>query len=221
MQLVSIRWMGVLFLSALLSGCGGVTHATAPPPAHINGVWGSQPQVVSDPGLKAAMIAQMTQAVHTRAATHTRTFWLQTMDSCQEARPGAIYVLMGNGVRQVSDPGDGAKLLTVGRVDGKCPLQHGNCLKTPAGCVSWQIPIPSWGSQTYVIYQASGPPHFTPCFAGNSCEYIILTINSHGTITAQTHCVDPKGRLRLWPLVGRPFTGSQTDPAVFHNFYYR
>jgi hypothetical protein len=99
--------------------------------------------------------------------------------------------------------------------------ESGNCLRAPVGCVSWRIPIPSAGSLTYVIYQLAGPPHFTPCIVGNGCEYVILTINSRGAITARTHCIDPKGRLRLWPLTGKPYSGSQTDPAVFHNFYYR
>src|ERR671933_355772 len=83
-------------------------------------------------------------SVPVRVASTTTTFWLQTVDSCREAIPGASFVLTGNGLNITKGPGPGTKPRTVG--SGSCPIQRGNCVKVPTGCLSWDIPIPSSGT---------------------------------------------------------------------------
>src|SRR5690348_13440492 len=79
----------------------------------------------------------------------TVTIWLQVMDSCQQALPGATVKLFGKATgTEQAGPTPGTKPTTVASAHGKCPLQHGNCVTIShlTGCVSWTIPVPGSGT---------------------------------------------------------------------------
>jgi hypothetical protein len=158
--------------------------------------------------------------VPTYAAGSTSTFWVQTLDSCRHAVPGAYFVLQGNGLYDLKGPGSGTKEANVG--SGSCPVQRGNCQTVPVGCVSWDVPIPASGSATYTITEKSPPPNFIPCTGGSVCtggsEVVTLKINSRGAFSATVRNVYPDGTVVVWPTTGALYTGTQSDPAVVHNF---
>src|SRR5438552_1244742 len=87
-------------------------------------------------------------------SSSTITLWLQTMDSCRQAFPGAKYVLQGNGLNLSAGPAPGSGPQTVG--SGNCPIQRGNCSTVPTGCVSWTISVPS-STTTYTIKETFTP----------------------------------------------------------------
>ena len=148
----------------------------------------------------------------------TKTFWVQTLDSCRQAIPGADYVLTGNGLNISKGPAPGTKPVKVS--DGACLIQRGNCVKVPTGCLSWDIPIPSSGSKTYTITETSSPSGYAICVGGSACsipETVTLTINSAGAISATVRNVYPNGQSIVWPTSGAPYSGISTDPAVTHN----
>jgi len=154
-------------------------------------------------------------------AAGSSTFWIQTLDSCRHAVPGAFFVLQGNGLDVRGGPGNGTRKVNVG--SGNCPVQRGNCQKVSVGCVSWDIPIPASGSATYTITETSTPPNFIPCTGGSVCrgdpaEVVTLTINSSGVFAATVRNVYPDGTVVVWPTRGAPYTGTKTNPAVVHNF---
>ncbi len=160
-------------------------------------------------------------SVPIHAAGSTSTFWVQTLDSCRHAVPGAFFVLQGNGLNDREGPGSGTKEAKVG--SGSCPVQRGNCQRVPVGCVSWNIPIPASGSETYAITETLAPPNFIPCTGGSVCtgdpaEVVTLKIDSRGAFSATVRNVYPDGYIKVWPTTGAPYTGTQTNPAVVHDF---
>jgi hypothetical protein len=154
------------------------------------------------------------------ATTTTVTFWIQTMDSCQQAIPGASYTLKGNKITYKAGPGPGTKPVTVNSGQG-CPLQRGNCVTVPTGCVSFVLPVPASGTSKvyYTGTQSVTPSGYVPCTGGSACrkEYIKLTVFPTGAMTATVTNVYPDGYTLVWP-TGSHYTGAQTDPAVFHSF---
>ena len=147
------------------------------------------------------------------------TIWLQTMDSCRQAIPGAKYVLTGNGLNLSAGPAPGSGPKTVG--SGTCPLQRGNCLTVPTGCVSWTISVPS-STLTYKIKETYTPSGYVPCTGGSVCpagpDVINLTITSSGRVAATVKNTYPDGTTVTWPTSGSLYTATQTDPIVVHNF---
>jgi len=159
-------------------------------------------------------------SVPTHAAGSTSTFWIQTLDSCRHAVPGAFFVLQGNGSDVQGGPGDGTRKESVG--SGNCPVQRGNCQTVPVGCVSWDIPIPASGSATYTITETAAPHNYVWCTGGSVCPggpvVVTLTINSTGAFAAKVRNVYPDGYVKVWPTTGAPYTGTKTNPAIVHNF---
>jgi len=162
------------------------------------------------------------------------TIWLQVMDSCKEALPGANFTLVTpTGTKINAGPSAGTKRVTVG--SGSCPLQRGNCLAVPTGCLKWIITRPSSGSATYTIKERPtfdatdgfyenppGPTAFTgfvPCNGGSACrsESATFTVSSTGVVRGTTTNIYPDGTSTMYP-AGSTFTATQTDPIVFHNF---
>ena len=147
------------------------------------------------------------------------TIWLQTMDSCRQAFPGAKYVLTGNGLQLYKGPAAGSGVVTVG--SGNCPLQRGNCSTVPTGCVSWTISIPS-STLTYKIKETYTPSGYVPCTGGSVCpagpDVINLKISSSGHVSATVKNTYPDGTTVTWPTSGSLYTATQTDPIVVHNF---
>jgi hypothetical protein len=166
-----------------------------------------------------AGFAYSTRSLH---AAGTATFWVQTMDSCQQAIPGASFKLQGKKLQNPGGPGPGAGPVTVASANGNCPLQRGNCSAVPTGCLSWTLPIPAAGSVTYKIIETKSPANYVYCTGGSVCprgpEVITLTISSTGAISAKVYNVYPDGTSVTWPTSGAPYTGTSTDPAVVHDF---
>src|SRR5690348_18180070 len=76
--------------------------------------------------------------------------WLQVMDSCKQAIPGANFAVFNpDGSTVDIGPSSGNKRATVS--SGSCPLQRGNCQKVTTGCLSWLVTPPAYGSATYHI----------------------------------------------------------------------
>jgi len=147
----------------------------------------------------------------------TRTVWVQVMDSCQEATPGAFVALAGNGLFMVAGPGPGTKVVTVAHVHGKCPLQRGDCKRVPTGCVAFHVPIPAMGSKVYTLWISRATPGFQPCNGGPTChEFATLTITSGGTVRATVTDRFSPTRVVVWPTSGAPYTGTLTNPIVLH-----
>lgn len=165
------------------------------------------------------MILFASGTVH--AGTRTTKFWLQTMDSCQQAIPGASFVLQGGGLSIPKGPAAGAGSLTIGTVQGECPLQRGDCSTTTTGCLSWDIPVPASGTQVYTIKETAAPNGYAPCTGGSVCTggpvVVILTIDASGAITATASNIYPDGTSVSWPTKGDPYKGTSTDPVVVHN----
>lgn len=159
-------------------------------------------------------------ATSVAATPSTVRFWVQTMDSCKQAVPGASYTLKGNNMTFTAGPGAGTKVMTV-NATASCPLQRGNCVTVPTGCVSFVLPVPSAsvGKVYYTVKETVTPAGYAPCTGGSACrtEYIKLTVYSTGAMSAHVTNVYPDGYTLTWP-TGSHYTGAQTDPAVFHIF---
>ena len=83
-----------------------------------------------------------------RAASPSTRIWLQVMDSCKQALPGANFTLVTpNGTQVNAGPSAGTKRVKVSS-STSCPLQRGNCLTVPTGCISWLITPPGSGVAT-------------------------------------------------------------------------
>jgi hypothetical protein len=176
--------------------------------------------VVSATCVVAGGVAAVRSTVEV-AASGTATVWLQTMDACQQAIPGAGFTLSSTSLSQVAGPGKGAKPVTVAAAPGGCPLQRGNCTTVPSltGCVSWNVPIPDTGTVTYSIRQSRTPKGYVPCTGGSACrdESVQLSVDATGTVTAKVTNIYPDGTSVVWPTSGS-YSGAETDPIVFHDF---
>jgi hypothetical protein len=171
-------------------------------------------------------------AIHqvTHAASSTETIWLQTMDSCKLALDGTSYVLSG-GVTTISASRSGNKVKNAGTGSG-CPAQGGNCSTIQTGCLSFAVPVPASGMQTYTVEQtltpppnSSNPQGYAPCQGGSACqsEEVDLTIDATGLVKATVTNVYPDGSTKVWPnpdpyTKATYYTGTTTDPIVTHNF---
>ena len=164
-------------------------------------------------------VGTVSASTHSVTATSGRvTIWLQTMDSCKQAIPGPKYVLIGNGLQLSAGPAPGTKPVTVGT--GGCPLQQGNCITVPTGCVSWTISIPS-STLTYKIKETYWPSGYVPCTGGSVCpagpDVITLKISSTGHVSVTVKNTYPDGTSVIWPTSGS-YTATKTAPIVVHNF---
>lgn len=152
----------------------------------------------------------------------TTVFWLQTMDSCKQAIPGASFRLRGNGLSIDKGPTSGSKLRTI-HPKSTCPDQRGDCAVSvhQTGCVSWDVPVPTSGSMTYQIIELAAPKGYVPCIMLPVCTNgpvtVTLTIDCRGVISATAHDTNQNGKPAIWPKTGMPYTGSATNPAVVHD----
>ena len=161
-------------------------------------------------------------AATTQTAPATRTVWLQVMDSCQQALPGPVFTIYDSKhtIAVPAGPAAGTKRVTVARVSPNCPLQRGNCLAVPTGCVAWSVAIPKSGTSTYTIKQTVVLSRWVPCDGGLTCrsEMVTLTIDAKGRVAATTKNVYGTGKAVFYPYTGPAFTATQTDPIVFHDY---
>ena len=182
-------------------------------------------------GVLSSLLLLGTGTVH---ATGQVQVWLQVMDSCKQALPGANFtVIAPDGTNYNAGPSVGTKRVTV--ASGTCPLQRGNCQKVPTGCVSWMITPPLSGTATYMvqenpIYDAmdgfyENPPGstpfsgFVPCNGGSACQSqsATFTVTATGVISSVTTNILPDRKISMYPATGTS-AGTATDPIVFHNF---
>jgi hypothetical protein len=182
--------------------------------------------------LFAMNINHNTLQVH--AASSSKRIWLQVIDSCKQALPGANFKLITpNGTKFNAGPSAGTHRVTVS--SGTCPSQRGNCQRVPTGCVSWLITPPTSGVATYTIQEyptwdatdgfyenprgATAFTGFVPCNGGSACqrESATFTVNTNGVVSGTTKNIYPDGKITMYPS-GGTFSGTQTDPIVFHNF---
>jgi hypothetical protein len=154
--------------------------------------------------------------VHASAAS-AQTVWIQTLDSCRHATPGARQTLDGS---SVIGPGGGTGEANVG--SGPCPLPRGSCTVTTVGCASFTVPIPTGAPVTHTITQtaAQAAPNSVPCTGGSACrsEQASFTISSTGVVQARTTNVYPDGFQAWYPSQTGFFAGTQKDPVIFHDF---
>lgn len=174
-------------------------------------------------------------------AAGTITVYLQVMDSCKQALPGANFTLANPDGSQINaGPSAGTKRVSVG--SGTCPLQRGNCVIVTTGCVSWTITPPLLGTDTYTVNEnptfdvsdgfyenpagATSFTGFVPCNGGSACpgafdptksQSATFTVDSSGTVSAVTTNPYPDGKFSHYSSLGSS-AGTQSDPVVFHNF---
>lgn len=189
-------------------------------------------------GLMASLFSVSAGSAH---AASTITVYLQVMDSCRQALPGANFTLINPDGSQVdAGPSAGTRRVSVG--SGSCPLQRGNCATTSTGCVTFAITPPASGTDTYTIKENptfdtsdgfyENPPGatsftgFVPCNGGSACpgafdpakaQSATLTVNSSGVVSAVTTNGYPDGKFSHYPSTGSS-VGTRSDPVVFHNF---
>ncbi len=176
---------------------------------------------------------QLLHGVNVHAAGSARV-WLQVMDSCRQALPGANFTLIDPSGSSVDNgPSPGKRRVTVS--SGSCPVQRGDCQGVPTGCLSWDIEPPVSGTATYLIVEKStwdasdgfyeNPPGttsftgFVPCNGGSSCrnQTATFTVDASGVVRGNTINIYPDRFKAVYPSRGA-FAGTQTDPIVFHNF---
>lgn len=148
------------------------------------------------------------------------TIWMQVMDSCQQALPGATFQLAGNGVTLSTNPSIGTVRVTVSAAQGQCPLQRGNCATMSVGCVSWTVDIPKTTAATYTITETVIPSGYVACDGGSACQVEVgtVTVNTNGTVSATVKNVYPDGYVVHYPYTGAAYTATPSDPIVFHDF---
>ncbi|HLZ63916.1 MAG TPA: SdrD B-like domain-containing protein [Ktedonosporobacter sp.] len=144
-------------------------------------------------------------------------FWLQAVDSCREALPGAVFALTGNGITSIkgATPGNGPQTISSG---GPCPIQHGNCIFISTGCLFWDIPVPVTGTATYTIREIRAPSGYGPCLANRNIPADLVTtlvIDAQGRIRAMTRATNA-GAVTIFPSRG-VFDGTRGDAALFYH----
>ncbi len=182
-------------------------------------------------GILLSLLLMNVESVH---AAGTVKVWLQVMDSCKQALPGANFTLVNpDGSTVNAGPSAGTSRVTVS--SGTCPLQRGNCQTVSTGCLTWTIAVPTSGTATYMIKErptfdaadgfnenpagATSFTGFVPCNGGSACgtQTATFTVNSSGIISGITTNGLPDGKTSQYP-AGSMSAGTQTDPIVFHNF---
>src|SRR5712692_607503 len=175
MKLIRWFWIVLIILSAL--GLSADTHMSAFIPVQL------PPTPILTPDSPPYRLYPPKN--HVPNTSHYKAFWVQTMDSCQQAIPGANFVLTGNGLSIPAGPALGRGLITIRRKSA-CPLQRGDCQKVITGCLEWLIPIPSSGTRIYHITETKAPATYALCTGGSVCtggpEVITLIITFQGTI---------------------------------------
>jgi hypothetical protein len=174
-----------------------------------------------------------TQHTPQARAAGSVTVWIQVMDSCKEALPYAKFTLVAPNGKTISTlTSAGTSRVTVS--SGGCPLQRGNCVTVPTGCLHWYITSPATG--TYKIKEHStsvsvsgisflenpswptASTGYVPCEGGSACrsESATFTITS-SVVKGTTENIYPDGTTTMYPS-GGTFSGTRKDPIVFHNF---
>ncbi len=152
--------------------------------------------------------------------TATATVWVQTLDSCKQALPGAAYRLSGGGLSVTAQAPSGHKKTVVPK--STCPELRGSCSAVKVGCVSFAALPP--GTYTVVTTRTpppdtSDPEGFAPCQGGSACrsEVATVVVGAAGKVQATVTDVYPDRVSETFPSPGS-FAGTRSDPVVFHDF---
>jgi hypothetical protein len=179
--------------------------------------------VLSGNGLTYAHALQPpTQPIQGASFQGTRTFWIQVMDSCEQALPGAYFVYHVNGAAINAGPTRGTEPVAVAH-SATCPVQRGHCFgSSTTGCLAFNIPISASGTATYIIRETKAPSGYMYCTGGSVCpggpETITVHINAAGVMSATVFNTYPDRTTVTWPTKGDPYRGTPSDPAVLHNY---
>ena len=152
----------------------------------------------------------------------TVQFWLQKMDSCREALPGAMFEISGNGIHWIVGPTPGEGPQTVASGD-PCPLQHGNCVTISTGCLAIDFAVPVVGTETYTITEIKSPHGYVSCVVSDiRCRkrpaVVTLTIDATGQMYARTREAGAHGASLTFPVNRSSFGGTRTDPVLIYNY---
>jgi hypothetical protein len=163
-----------------------------------------------------------TAPIQGTSSQRTRMFWVQVMDSCEQALPGAYFIYQANGEMIQAGPTPGTKPVAVSD-HSPCPLQRGHCVNASStGCLAFMLPLPASGFMTYTIKEAKSPDGYVPCTGGSVCsggpEVITVRLDAAGVLSATVLNVYPDRTTVTWPTKGSPYQGTTSDPAVLHNF---
>lgn len=179
--------------------------------------------IMSLVAISFVLISMHLTSPSTYAASTTGTtarFWLQTIDSCRQAIPGARFELTGPNVTREAGPAPGTRPRTVPSRGANCPIQRGNCVAVATGCLSFILPVPRSGTLTYKITDLTSRAHYVICLGGSTCPggptTVNLTINASGRISARVVNIYPNRQTITFPTTG-VYAGTQADPAVVHN----
>jgi hypothetical protein len=180
-------------------------------------------------GIAGAAQAQSGQ--HTVATARTVAVWMQVMDSCKQALPGATFSVSGSGVNMTTAPttGTGGPQMVKSGSNGNCPIQHGTC-NFPTGCTVANLNVPSSGTAIYKIIPAKTAPgspgsknlRYAVCNGGSDCahgpEVATVNVSSSGSVSATVLNPYPDGTTVTWPTDKQAYRGTQSDPILFHEF---
>jgi len=153
------------------------------------------------------------------------TLWIQTIDSCRFAVGGASYAVFdSSGNLITTGSGAAGPSVTVSHTSG-CPIQGGNCVSVPTGCVSFSLTAPASGTATFTVKETAAAAGYFPCNGGSACQQAVMTvtIDSSGHVRATLANTDPDGFVQQLPSHdpnngGQAFwSGTQTDPGLFFN----
>ena len=182
----------------------------------------------------SALVSSGNNVVYGRAYQHlaipiqgassqrTKMFWVQVMDSCEQALPGAYFVYQVNGTMIHAGPTPGTKPVAVA-ASSTCPVQRGHCVNASStGCLAFALPLPVSGTTTYTIKETKSPSGYMPCTGGSVCPggpvVITVHLDASGALSATVLNIYPDRTSVTWPTRGAPYRGTTSDPAVLHNF---
>ena len=164
----------------------------------------------------------------------TVTVWIQVTDSCKHALPGATFLVTGPGINTTTTPTSGTSG-PKGLSSHMCPIQRGKCKHFSTGCTSTALNVPASGTSTYTITVAQTAPGraqtgdddygdnwtYAICEGGSACskpEVATVQVTSSGTVSATVLNTYPDSTTVTWPIIGDPYSGTLSDPIMFHEF---
>ncbi|MBV9231491.1 MAG: hypothetical protein JOZ18_19440 [Chloroflexi bacterium] len=159
----------------------------------------------------------------------TVTVWIQVTDSCRQALSGATFSVSGPGIKTTTTKptSGGAPVGLPGGAGSACPIQQGTCLNFSTGCTTATLNVPTTGTFTYTITVKKTAPgqgtnaSYASCDGGSQChnpEKATVIVNSSGSVSATITNEEPDGTIVKWPTTKAAYTGSQTDPLLYHQF---
>lgn len=180
-------------------------------------------------------VAGTGQIAHAQGTVPTAvTVWIQVTDSCKHALPGATFTVTGPSVNTTTPPTSGTGG-PKGLSSNQCPIQHGKCKNFSTGCTYSVLNVPASGTAIYTITVAQTAPGrkqtgnddyganwtYGICNGGSACsqpEVATVQVTSSGNVSATVLNTYPDSTTVTWPTTGKDFSGTQSDPVMFHEF---